>query len=236
MIAVLSPHLDDAVLSAWTALRGAEPAVVVNVFDGVPPAGTLSGWDRITGATDSSERMRERLEEDRRGLAVAGSASASLGLLEDQYRDGRPQDPAELGDALAAATADAGELWAPAGIGGHGDHVAVRDWALGPAARGRRVRLYADIPYAVRHGWPAWVTDADPDPYFSHDLWWERFMPGDGVVLEAAAHSLSGEEVRLKLRALAEYRTQLAGVDSSPLTLVTHPLVIGHEVSWGVAP
>jgi LmbE family N-acetylglucosaminyl deacetylase len=229
-VAVLSPHLDDAVLSAWTALRDGGGAAVVNVFDGVPPEGTLARWDRVTGAADSSARMRERLEEDRAALALAGVPSVSLGLLEVEYRAG-PLDADRLGDALAGAVHGAAEVWAPAGIGGHADHVAVRDWAL--AQEGLAVRLYADLPYAARHGWPAWVTGAEPEPHFIHDLWWERHLPA-GVELTPAAHPLANGDAELKLRALTEYRSQIYALDAGPVGVLRNPAVIGHEVSWAV--
>lgn len=229
-IAILSPHLDDAVLSAWFALRSGHDPVVVNVFDGIPPRGTLSRWDRVTGAADSGERMRERLEEDRRALALAGRPSVSLGFLEAEYRTGPPPD--ELLDALARATAAVDELWAPAGIGGHADHVAVRDWALAAAAAGGRVRLYAELPYCVVNGWPAWVTGAEPHPYCLPELSWERFLPGDGALLTPAAHALDPDEVRLKQRAVDEYRTQVFALDRGPSRLLRIPEVIGHEASW----
>jgi LmbE family N-acetylglucosaminyl deacetylase len=230
-VAILSPHLDDAVVSAWSALRS-DGALVVNVFDGAPPAGTLERWDRVTGASDSRVRMGERLEEDREALALAGRESTSLGLLEAQYRDG-PPDAAALDAGLRAALAEAGdvdELWAPAGIGEHADHVAVRDWAL---AAGPRVFLYADLPYAIRHGWPAWVTGEEPQAYFSQDEWWAAALPA-GVELTPRAHELPEEEVELKLRALAAYRTQIEGIDGGTQRLLRNPKVIRYEVSWTV--
>jgi LmbE family N-acetylglucosaminyl deacetylase len=177
--------------------------------------------------------MRERLAEDRAALAVAGAESVSLGLLEAQYRDGEP-DTAALDAALDAAVRDRGEVWAPAGIGAHPDHAAVRRWALALAASGgARVRLYAELPYAVRHGWPGWVIGQDEPAYFAHDAWWEAHLP-QGVALAPAAHGLDADEVELKLRALAEYRTQLYAVDGGPAGLVTGPATRGFELSWAV--
>jgi LmbE family N-acetylglucosaminyl deacetylase len=233
-VAVLSPHLDDAVLSAWTTLRGGGDVLVVNVFDGVPAPGTLSRWDRVTGAADSSERMRERLAEDRAALALAGVAATSLGLLENEYRAPAPA-PDELGGALSAAAGGRDEVWAPAAIGRHPDHVAVREWALGAAREGLGVRLYADLPYAARHGWPAWVNGAEPEPHFSHELWWERDLPR-GASLSPEARRLDPGEAELKLRAIAEYRTQFYALDGGPVGLLRNPAVIAHEVSWAVGP
>jgi hypothetical protein len=38
------------------------------------------------GATDSVERVRERIEEERRALALAGQSVINLDLLDEQYR------------------------------------------------------------------------------------------------------------------------------------------------------
>src|SRR3954468_1605952 len=54
---ILSPHLDDAVLSCWHVLTGPGEVAVVNVFAGVPPAGAPVGWwDRLSG--DGGGRAR----------------------------------------------------------------------------------------------------------------------------------------------------------------------------------
>ena len=89
-VAILSPHLDDAVLSCWQLLDGPGDVTVVNVFTASPPAGTPAPWwDSATGAVDPVERMRERREEDARALALAGRVSLDLGLLDHQYRRSR---------------------------------------------------------------------------------------------------------------------------------------------------
>ena len=50
-LVVVSPHLDDAVLSVWTALRGHGDATVLTCFAGEPPVGAaVSAWDRQGGA------------------------------------------------------------------------------------------------------------------------------------------------------------------------------------------
>ena len=58
---ILSPHLDDAVLSLWHRLAAAEPVEVVNVLAGIPgPEGGSRWWDRLTGAPLSSWPFCER--------------------------------------------------------------------------------------------------------------------------------------------------------------------------------
>ena len=83
---ILSPHFDDAVLSCWHVLASAGEVLVVNVFAGEPPAGTLGWWDELAGATDSAAAVRARIDEDRRALALAGRTAVNLPFLDSQYR------------------------------------------------------------------------------------------------------------------------------------------------------
>ncbi|HKP90457.1 MAG TPA: PIG-L family deacetylase [Thermoleophilaceae bacterium] len=211
-VAILSPHLDDAVLSAWTVLRRPDEVRVVNVCAGIPPAGRPPRWDRLTGAHDAAERMRERHAEDRAALAHAGREATQLDFVDAHYRDG-PLDPERLLAALREAAGDAGELWAPAGIGDHPDHVQVRDAALRLAGEGRPLRLYAELPYAGRYGWPAWVTGRASRSGLDVDAWFDDFLPG-GTSPPGSAHRLSPLELRRKMRAVDEYRTQRAALDA----------------------
>ena len=219
-VAILSPHLDDALLSAFSAL----PARVVNVCTALPPPGTLTRWDRITGAADSRAHMQARLEEDRAALATVGAEAVALGFLDAQYRD-EPLEPDALRASIAAALEGATEVWAPAGVGEHVDHVQVRDAAI---ELGVPLRLYAELPYAVKFGWPAWVTGEPADPNLVPDAGWA--LP-DGVG-EPAIHALSESDVQRKLHALRLYRTQFAALSRGNLGHIAHPAVIRHEVSW----
>ncbi len=233
-VVVLSPHLDDAVLSAWSVLSGPREVQVVNVCSALPSSGLLSPWDRLTGATDSRLRMLERLREDRVALRRAGREATPLDFPEAQYRHGA-LEPGALRGALEEAIDGAAQLWAPAGIGGHDDHLQVRDAALGLATSGGPpVTLYADLPYAVRYGWPSWVSKGDDDPHLVVEEWWQRFLPS-GLDLVAARHALSVTDAQGKLHALAAYRSQLPGLNGGPIELLTRPCIIRYEVSWSMA-
>src|SRR5271165_7049564 len=96
---ILSPHFDDAVLSCWEVLAGAGEVLVVNVFAGEPPAGTLGWWDELAGASDSAAAVSARIEEDRQALALAGRAAVNLPFLDSQYRQD-DQAPGEIVQAL----------------------------------------------------------------------------------------------------------------------------------------
>jgi len=154
-IVVVSPHLDDAVLSCFSAL---EPGTrVVTVFAGLPPSGMLGAWDAKTGASDSRARVIERRLEDVRAMRLAGCEPIQLDFEDSQYwrRSGlkglvrRSGSTPPSHDALVAALRPyletARQVYAPAGIG-HVQHSMARDAAL---AIRRDVSLYADVPYVL---------------------------------------------------------------------------------------
>jgi LmbE family N-acetylglucosaminyl deacetylase len=228
-VALLSPHLDDAVLSAWSVLRRPAAVTVVNICAGIPPAGLGTPWDRLTGARDGAERVRERLDEDRAALAHAGREAIHLDFLDEQYRAG-PLDPDALMRAIAAAVPAAGELWAPAGVGAHSDHVQVREAALAlAAAGGPPVRLYAELPYVVRYGWPEWVGGRRARTGLDLDGWLRAYLP-EGTRVPGETHELPRAEVRAKLRALREYRTQWIALDDA--RVVSRRRAIRYEASF----
>ena len=123
---ILSPHFDDAVLSCWHLLASASEVLVVNVFAGEPPAGTLGWWDELAGASDSAAAVRTRIEEDRQALALTGRAAVNLPFLDSQYRQS-DQASGEIVQALRGVLIKDARIYAPASLGDHHpDHTAVR--------------------------------------------------------------------------------------------------------------
>ena len=237
--AVLSPHLDDAVLSLWHVLTAsARDVVVVNVFAGVPDAeGELGGdswWDRLTGAEDSARRMHERRAEDREALALAGATAIDLDLIEGQYR----REPQPLGPVvahLARAVSEGTRLLAPAALDGHRSHRVVRAAALALRESGDRpVTLYADVPHAARYGWPRWVTGAPPHPHLRPEALWRRHMEGTGIDLddlEPAIHRLDDGSYDRKRAAVRAYHSQLAALEAE-FGVLSRADVLRYEVLW----
>jgi LmbE family N-acetylglucosaminyl deacetylase len=237
---VLSPHLDDAVASAWHVLRASRVVTVLNVCTGLPQPGFLGDWDRVTGghevAQDSAAFMRLRLAEDEAALALAGRESVGLGFLDLQYRQGAadPLDPAAVAEAIAHAVPLVSELHAPAGLGLHPDHLAVRAAALAlAAAHAVPLHLYAEQPYAVRFGWPHWVTGQPPRRGLRPAARWEAHLP-DVALAPAHVAVLGGDEAAAKRRALEAYVTQIEALDAGPLRRLEHPEISGYEVRWEV--
>jgi LmbE family N-acetylglucosaminyl deacetylase len=235
-IVILSPHLDDAVLSCWHVLTAPEEVEVVTLFAGVPSELTVPAWwDRHTGAADSGERVRERIDEDRRALAVAGRTAVNLGFLDEQYRDDE-QDVGPLTDQIEALLPAGARIYAPAAFANHSDHALARAAALRLRDLGFPVSLYADLPHATVYGWPAWVKGRRGSG--SRDIaaaFWDHALAGTGV-LAPAVYALDGESHQRKLTAVRMYRTQLGGLEEFAGRSVTDREMLGYEVEWVTAP
>lgn len=237
---VLSPHLDDAVLNCWSVLTGEGAVDVVNVFAAVPPRGTLAHWDRLCRASDSADLFIERLAEDREALAIAGRRPLSLPFAADPYRTARTTPTLRsLDRALTAVVPAASRVLAPAVLGTvHPDHLVVRTYALALASTGVRVELYADVPYAVQFGWPAWVTGMPPDPHLDPEVSWDasaRRLPGLDRI-HARVVGLDDDGAAVKLQAMRTYRTQFPMLDRGPVGLLSTPAIHSYEVFWPVGP
>lgn len=238
-IVVLSPHLDDAVLSCWRLLTQPSEVTVINVFAGIPSLSAPAWWDRYTGATDSAERVRERLEEDRRALALAGRTPLNLDLLDEQYRDGeQPLDPPTR--QIAAAIASGDQIYAPAAFAGHPDHLLARAAALELRAEGHSVSLYADLPHATINGWPTWVRR--PPGRRAKDTataMWDRTLTATGIPSEAMIPKvceLDAETYASKLSAVRTYETQVQALTALMGHPVSDPQTLGYEVVWTLPP
>lgn len=223
-------------LSCWRLLTRPDEMIVINVFAGAPSSmGGPAWWDRLTGAKDSGKRVRERVEEDRKALALAGRTPLNLRFLDEQYRDAeQPLGPvaAEIEGRLPP---DA-HVFAPAAFGGHPDHALVRAAALELRRGGFEVSLYADLPHATRHGWPAWVTGADIATSIGlAETLWERTLGETGVSSTAMyreVHKLDPDSCARKLEAVHAYVTQLDGLVEFTGQALTDRESLGDEVLW----
>jgi LmbE family N-acetylglucosaminyl deacetylase len=232
--AILSPHLDDAVLSCWHALTSMGEVAVINMFAAIPARDhPLSWWDRVTGATDSAARMRERLAEDQRALALAGRRAVNLEFLDDQYR-GAHQPLDQIVAELRCILAPTAVLLAPAGIGGHPDHLLVRAAALTLRENGFAVALYAELPHAIRNGWPQHIDNGSRRaPADNAEIEWEQALDQiDGAVGKQTVHALSARTHTKKLEAIHTYRTQVDALDTIAYQSLDDADTLRYEVVW----
>jgi hypothetical protein len=230
---VLSPHWDDAVLSCWSVLTARREVHVVNVFAGVPPPGRRGTWEQVLGVADTAERARRRIAEDARALSLAGREPVNLPLL-DSRRGALPSAATleDLDRELAVHIQRASRVYVPAGIGAHLDHRLVRRYGRALLRAGMPVALYAELPYCVFHGWPAWVTREAQDDQRDADAYWRPFLaevaempPLHGAEVER----LDGESARAKAEAIACYE---ASLNHSVRRLLADRAIHGFEVRW----
>lgn len=235
-IAAVSPHLDDAALSASVAL-GVGGATVVTVFTALPAAGSpVSWWDRLTGAIDSLDRQRERLAEDTVAMGLLSATGVHLDEPEALYRDDEP----DLDGAVQRMTellASADEVWLPSAIGGHRDHMLARQAGMraAGAAGHSRVMLYADFPYVIAYGWPSWVAGHPGGSYLDATFWLTdqiasaRLDPAD---LTPVITRLTAEQRAAKAEIIAAYRTQAPALRLGPADLAADPSKLDYELAW----
>ena len=178
-LVVLSPHLDDAVLSCGALLhwlRAALPRLVVTACAGDPPQPSLTargGAGSDSAPAQSEPKLTppaERRREDAQAMQQLGCSFVHLGLSDAfdrrPARESLRQRMAALWEPPAAAERlhrDALEsclnlmlegtgptlLLAPLAIGGHVDHRLCATIALAMAERGQRVLFYEDVPYVA---------------------------------------------------------------------------------------
>ncbi|HEX5836514.1 MAG TPA: PIG-L family deacetylase [Anaerolineales bacterium] len=165
----LSPHLDDAVLSAggliFEQTRSGIPVEIWTFMCGYPPAGDFSPFaellHKLWGFSSAEETVRERREEDRRAAAVVGAQVNHFDFLDCIYRRGsngewlysdislppHPEDadiPDRIAETINAHLQPDDVLVCQLAVGSHVDHVLVRQ---GAERVGRSLVYDIDIPY-----------------------------------------------------------------------------------------
>jgi LmbE family N-acetylglucosaminyl deacetylase len=165
----LSPHLDDAVLSAggliFEQTRSGIPVEIWTFMCGYPPDGDFSPFaellHKLWGFSSAEETVRERREEDRRAAAVVGAQVTHFDFLDCIYRRGasgewlysdisfppHPEDadiPNRIAETISARLQPDDVLVCQLAVGSHVDHVLVRQ---GAERVGRSLLYDIDIPY-----------------------------------------------------------------------------------------
>jgi LmbE family N-acetylglucosaminyl deacetylase len=254
---VLSPHLDDAVLSAWHVLSAPRDVTAVTVFAGIPEPGFVTDLDRSHGAQESAAWVRQRRREDKTALALAGRTPLHLDQLEVQflafrdpeirkliasdpehflaYVSGQPTldaDADELADQIEARIPAVPVLYGPAGIGGHPDHRALARATVRLARSGRQVLLYADSPYYLARGLPSWLTGR-PNP--GADSRTEEALARldlSGRSLTRQVSKLDDAAFEQKLAAMKRYQTEMPAIAADLNRAPAGPDAMRYETNW----
>lgn len=205
---LISPHFDDAVLSAGQFMAGKKHHCdVLTVFSEIPKdKGLQTPYDESCGFKTSEDAMVVRRVEDEEALAILGARSLHLGCLDSQYPGG--SDKEDVLQKLRKFAEEHGREYdmvlAPLGLR-HPDHVNV-SWAantvFGLSDALNYFYMWEDLPHRVTH--PEEVQERlelirtlqDPELTFI----------GDGPIAD-------------KVRALWCYKSQMAKGDLDPYVL-----------------
>ena len=202
-IMVLSPHLDDSVLSCGALMADAHrlgvDVLVVTVFNGrpVPPLSAPASRFHARCGHPDNNAMDEREIEDDRALGIVGARTERLYLPEALYRkdlDGTPlydSDSAIFREHVPASSderstverritqrvdaVDPDLVLAPLGIGGHVDHLLV---SAAAQRLNRHVLHYEDVPYVLYDRCKDWRTGVVAHAAHTHvcsaEGWWAK--------------------------------------------------------------
>lgn len=204
---LISPHFDDAVLSAGQYMAGMKTRCdVLTVFSEIPKdKGLLTPYDESCGFKTSEDAVVVRRDEDNQALAILGADAKYLRLLDSQYPGGSSKE--DVLEALRGFAAQHGKEYdivlAPLGLR-HPDHVNV-SWAANTVfglSKSHQFYMWEDLPHRVTH--PEEVQERlelirtlqEPELTFI----------GDGPIAD-------------KVRALWCYKSQLAKGDLNPYVL-----------------
>ncbi len=197
---VVSPHLDDAVLSLGAAIaRAARSGIcveVLTVFACDPDSTAVTkGWDARSGFRTEGEAARARREEDSLACAVLGARPVWLSFGSVDYE--RHGGESDVRDAVLSAFAGADTVLLPGSPLTHPDHVWLVRVLAPPGLPCRRLGLYAEQPYTLR-------TSGRRTPEVPE--WLER---GLGRSISFQRVPAGGRERLAKWRAIRRYRSQL---------------------------
>jgi LmbE family N-acetylglucosaminyl deacetylase len=169
----LSPHLDDAALSAGGLIHDftqADNTVEIwNFFCGFPSVDELSPFVQVLhfewGTTSAKETIRIRRAEDEKAASIMGAKTVFFDFLDCIYRRGLEGDwlytdvivppheddadfPARIAESISARLTRDDVLICQLSVGSHVDHVIVRQ----AAELLERPLLYSvDIPYLFKY-------------------------------------------------------------------------------------
>lgn len=169
----ISPHLDDAILSAggliYEQTKSGLPVEIWTLLSGFPPQGELSMYAQVMhhqwGISSADELIRMRRAEDMKAASTVGALAVHFDFLDCIYRRGQTGEwlysdifappheedaslPRQMADAISARLTRDSVLVCPLGLGSHVDHLLVRRAA---ELCGRPLLYVADIPYLFNY-------------------------------------------------------------------------------------
>ena len=153
-VVVVSPHLDDAVLSLGAALsraaRHGAHVTVLTVLAGDPASTVPAGeWDAQGGFRTEGAAATARRQEDARACSILGVAPRWLAFGDEQYG---PAPEEEVVAAVRTELQGFDLILLPGFPLAHRDHELLNRLVLEQVRPETRLLLYAEQPYYLRTG------------------------------------------------------------------------------------
>jgi LmbE family N-acetylglucosaminyl deacetylase len=232
-IAIVSPHLDDAVLSLGAAMRAAARdsgrVAVITVFAGDPTSLTPADLSsRQMGFPTAGVAARTRIAEDAHACQMLGVDPVWLPFPDDA-NERQPSDE-EITQTLRRRLSAFDRVLLPGFPLTHPDHVRVSRLALSAVGPAVSIGLYVEQPYA------AWNSMSREFPTAS-GLSRDRALAELGIAIRAERWSrcmARPDDWAAKWRAMGQYRSQLRVLRRGPrLRSLGYAAVHGgEEVLW----
>lgn len=210
----ISPHLDDAVLSAGGLIRelvrAGHEVQIWNVMCSIPPHSELSPFAQMLhaqwGIESAADVVTARRAEDARAAAVVGAKTVYLDFYDCIYRKGSSGEwmygaifvpphveeaelPAQIARDISSRLEPNDVMFCQLAIGGHVDHILTR--AAVELLNGWEVEYLADIPYHIKA----------PD---------EMAVKTQGM--EQRSHLVSDEALEAWKQAISAYESQISSL------------------------
>lgn len=146
---VVSPHFDDAILSAGQLMAERPDCEVVTIFGGEPEGSEkiVTPYDTKCGFRNAKDAVSERRRENDAAIALLHATKIDLDFPDGQY--GKYVSEHEITEVLQRII-DGREyegIYAPIGLG-HPDHVKVSDAVL-KLKTSLPITLWEDIPIRI---------------------------------------------------------------------------------------
>lgn len=222
---ILSPHFDDAILSAWTAISP-EDTCIITICGGVPDKNIkVSSSDKKCGFKTAYEAAIERKNEDREVCSILNISYHHMDEFDYPYNNKKDEERIEEG--LRGYINNGDEVYAPIGIGNHPDHIMTRNVIISLYQKIQfNLYLYADYPYAAE------------EKALSDDYDWNK------AILSAAAQGIKMYEVKTrfiaqddlleKIEVLKQYKSQIDILRGHYSKLLDCPGILEKESIWRV--
>lgn len=224
-IAVVSTHLDDAVLSCAHLLNANPGATVITVFAGSPDEMHNGYNSHTTGMGYAPDTLRVRRSEDALAMAVLSSNYVWLDLLEYDYvrTKSRVLDHPAIVKAVLGAVTEIGAktVVAPLGLV-HTDHVSVGNACVEIASNSDQDwHLYMDLPYGLNRSRKVAKRLAEVERWIDLDS--PRELSGDPHVKRRAMKMYASQYGPTKRNFRKRFQSAMTGPEVYWDVLKTHP-------------